>query len=516
MTITPQSLAAVNGATVENEQFAVTAQVAPQKNVIIGTYDETTFTGLTPNEPIQIFSAEQAGALTGFGFMLHRLARAAFRAGNVETWIIPQEEDGAAVNAAGSIAFTGPATEAGTGALYIAYDRVPQTIANGKAAADIVTDYVTAINADENLPVTASAAVGTLHLFAKSGGPWGTAITLAFSALPGEELPAGVTATITPMAGGAGIPDVQDALDAIGTGDAQNEKFFTNLIHGYGLDTTTLDAISVYNGVGNIESGNYLKTVAKPLRSLIGDTTADDAGKAAAIAAAELRRELDRTTGLVCAPGSLSHPQEIAAQCIGIMAVTNTIRAEEDYVDKPLVGVHPGERDDRWTNDFTSRDLAVRSGVGTTFVKNNVLTVQNLITFYRPASVSPESNGYRDMENISRVQNILFNFRANFERSKWKNITIVEDKAAVANVTSRLKARDDDDVIDDLVALAEVFAGNAWLYNSSYTVGALSATKRAGLTGWDIIFPVILSGNGKIFNSLITLDTSIAILAGGE
>ena len=40
-------------------------------------------------------------------------------------------------------------------------------------------------------------------------------------------------------------------------------------------------------------------------------------------------------------------------------------------------------------------------------------------------------------------------------------------------------------------------------------------TLRAGLTGFDIIFPVILSGEGGIYNSLITFDTSIAILTQG-
>ena len=96
MTITPSSLAAINGVGVRNEQFAVSAEVIAQKNVIIGTADPLKEASLDLNEPIRIFSAEQAGALTGFGFMLHRLARAAFKGGKVETWIIPQAETGSA------------------------------------------------------------------------------------------------------------------------------------------------------------------------------------------------------------------------------------------------------------------------------------------------------------------------------------------------------------------------------------------------------------------------------------
>ena len=94
MTITPSSLAAINGVSVQNEQFAVEAQVLAQKNVIIGTFDETTYTSIVDNVPIRVYSAEEVGALTGFGFMLHRLAKYAFKPGTVETWIIPQPEGG--------------------------------------------------------------------------------------------------------------------------------------------------------------------------------------------------------------------------------------------------------------------------------------------------------------------------------------------------------------------------------------------------------------------------------------
>ena len=89
----------------------------------------------------------------------------------------------------------------------------------------------------------------------------------------------------------------------------------------------------------------------------------------------------------------------------------------------------------------------------------------------------------------------------------------------MSDINSRQKARDIDAVIDDLVALADEFAGNAWLYTASYTKAQLQAgdkvALRDGLTGFDIIFPIILSGEGGIYNSLVTFDTSIAVLAGG-
>lgn len=513
MTITASSLAAVNGVSVKNEQFAVQAQVIPQRNVIIGTFDEAVYTAISPNVPIRVYSAEDVGAKTGFGFMLHRLAKYAFKPGTVETWIIPQLEGGSDPDhATGTINFTASAgVVAGEIALYIAGERVAITVAAGDDGTDIADALATAINANDELPVSATDLAGVLTVESKSGGEWGNDITLAFSLGDGEALPTGVSAVITGMSGGVGTPDIQDALDALGTGDAQNEKFFTNLIHGYGAQTAVLNAISTYNGAGNTFVGNYKKEVARPFRSLIGDTTPLTAGLSAALAFAANRRT-DRTNGMICAPGSYNHPQEIAAQAMGIMAITNSTRAEEGYIDKVLDGIWPGEIADRWTNDYDNRDQAVQGGIGTTLVKNGVLTLQNLITFYRPADVAPASNGYRAMRNISIIQNLLYNYRMNFEREKWKGITIVEDTTAISDTTSREKARDLDAVIDDLVTLADVFAGKAWLYTASYTKTALTVSLRAGLTGFDIVFPVILSGEGGIFNSVITFDTSIAIL----
>ena len=90
------------------------------------------------------------------------------------------------------------------------------------------------------------------------------------------------------------------------------------------------------------------------------------------------------------------------------MAVTNSVRAEEGYIDKKLSGVWPGSMADRWTNDYANRDQAVKGGLSTTLYKNGVVTMQNIITFYRPTTVAPSSNGYRAMRNF-RISCIISN-----------------------------------------------------------------------------------------------------------
>jgi hypothetical protein len=281
------------------------------------------------------------------------------------------------------------------------------------------------------------------------------------------------------------------------------------------VDSTTLDAISTYVGAGNDFIGLYSKTVARPFRALTGDVTAGSGGLAALVALADARK-LDRANGVLPVPDSRNHPAEIAAQAIGHMARINNDRVAQHYVGIPLIGVHPGDKADRWTAQYDNRDTAVKGGISTTRVQNGVVTLQNVVTFYRPDNVPISSNGYRSMRNISIIQNLLHNIGLNFEQEKWQGISIVADAQKVVNTTDRQKVRDIDAVIDDLVALAKSFEGHGWIYEAAFTINRLkqsgAVSIRAGGTGFDNIFSVILSGEGGILDTVCEFDTSLAVL----
>jgi phage tail sheath gpL-like len=520
MIISPSSLAAGNFVGLQNEQYAVSAGVLAQKNIIIGTFDEATFTLLAPNVPFRVYSPEDVGGKTGFGSMLHRLAKAVFKPGSAETWVIPQLEGGSdPAIAAGVLNFSASAlVKAGTIYLYIAGDLVRVTVADADSGTVIGEAVEQAINDNDDLPVIALNAAGVVAITSKSGGDWGNDISL----LIGNEnnpdtvlLPSGVACTITAMTGGAGVPDIQDALDALGTGDAQNEDFFTNLIHGYGDDTATLNAISTYNGAGNSFVGNYKKEVARPFRSLCGNVAKGSAGLNAALAFAELRRETDRTNGMICVPGSPNHPAEIAAQVLGDAAILHSTYPQVGQIDRPLDGVWPGLKADRWTNDFDSRDIAVKGGLATTIVRSGTVYMQNIDTFFRPVSISASSNYFRQMKNISIAQNVLANWKQNFSGLKWTGIFICEDITAIVDATAKLKARDVKTVMDDVIALIDAFVGLGWIYQGTWSKSKFTVSLRAGLTGFNIYCPLIPSGEGGIFNTTIGMDTSIAILLQG-
>lgn len=512
MPLTSSSQAAAVGASVVNTQFAAVAEVLARKMVIIGTYDPL-ITTITDEVPAFVSSPEEVGATYGRGFMLHRLAvQASLGSNKSEMWVIPQAEAGGAAASTGTLTITGPATAAGTLYLYLAGIATPVTVTSGDTATDIGDNIVTAVTANPDLPVTAANALGVVTLTAKSKGPWGDGVSITLNWGFQEALPAGVSTAVVAMSGGSGIPTIADALDGMGTDDDANSNHFTELVHGYGQDATTLNAVSTYNGVGNTAVGCYSKTVARPFRSLVGDTAAGSAGLSALVTLAD-GRKTDRTTGVIAAPGSPNHPDEIAAHALGVMQRLNANRAEEGPISQILAGVLPGASADRWTKSYTNRDTAVQGGIGTTKESGGALVLQDMLTFYRPDTIPSSSNGYKRQRNISIIQNMLDSVKTNFEASKWQGVSIVANVSKVANIVDRQKARDIEAVRDDIIALVTSWRNQAWVYEiDTFTIPNISVQIRTGTNGFDVVIPVILSIESGIIDSQIEFDTAITVL----
>jgi phage tail sheath gpL-like len=246
MAINSNTKAPVTGSSVTNKQLSPTPENVERKIMLVGTYDPS-ITTVVNNVPKQVFSPEDVASQTGFGFMLHRMAIRAFSGGNgVPVWITPQAEAGGAAASTGTILYSGASIGAGTHALYIAGVRVAVTVSSGDLPAAVSAAVVAAINADTSLPVTAvvNATPEQVDLTAKSKGPWGDDIDISVNILDTDESPANLAQVITGMASGTGVPDIQDALDGMGTGDNRNSEYWTGMVHGYGQDTTTLDAVA--------------------------------------------------------------------------------------------------------------------------------------------------------------------------------------------------------------------------------------------------------------------------------
>ncbi len=186
----------------------------PARNLIVG--QKLAGGTLAPGQFVEIVRPEQAIALFGLGSIGAEQV-AAFRAANkTQPLFVTALADAAgAVKATGTVTFAGAISAALVLRFRIGGKQVRVTAAAAAAVADLATALKDAINADTTLPVTATSALGVVTVTARHGGEVGNDIDVRVDTAA-QPLPSGLTAAVVAMAGGAGNPDITDALDAIG------------------------------------------------------------------------------------------------------------------------------------------------------------------------------------------------------------------------------------------------------------------------------------------------------------
>lgn len=520
MGITPSSLANGTTATIENVVFEPAVSVVPRNALFVGTVDPLA-TGFPLNTPRRYTSAEKLGAQSGFGFDLHRQALA-FKKQNPSAafTIIAQSVTGN--QATGTISITGTATEDGSINLYCANDpigavRVSKGDTGESIAAAVVDQWkkTKELRATTEIDGETSTQINTTE---KSAGPCGNFTSIRKNLSAGDKTPDGLTVTITDMAGGTGTPNIQDALNALGTGDSQNDDYYTDCVHGYCQDETTLNKLSAYDGVGDQEIGNYDGNVARPFQWIVGDVESGDDGLSALITLGDGRKS-DRTNIVFPVPGSPSHPTEIAAQVAADRVAVAGVRPEQSQHKRILVGVRPGEQEDQWTSEYSNRDAAVHAGISTSVVSGNAVLISDLVSFYHPDSVPINSNIYRSVRNLAIIQNVLANEKTRFDSIAYQGVSIVADKTKVTDSIDQEKVIDRNTVVSDLLSLVSGFGKKAWVYDAEWSKNRIASNVnyhvalRAAGKGFDTKLPLIFSGEGGIMNNKVEADISLAVFA---
>ena len=177
-----------------------------------------------PNVAIPVGSVALAGQLFGVGSMLERMYNRFF-AGNTtqQIWCIPVADPAAGQAAAGSIAFAIASLNSGVLSFYAAGQRVQIPVYSTDTPASIAANLAAAINATNTLPIAAvvdATNTAKVDLTCKWKGLTGNDIDLRLNFLGlygGETTPVGLSVTIAAMTGGAGEPDMSDAIAAIAT-----------------------------------------------------------------------------------------------------------------------------------------------------------------------------------------------------------------------------------------------------------------------------------------------------------
>jgi len=178
-----------------------------------------------PLVPVRISNGKgQADALFGQGSMLSNMVAAAVNANAfTETWAMPVVDNPAGVAATGAIAFTGTATQAGMLTAYIGYSGLIEpaqiAVSVGQTAAQVATALAAAINGVLDLPVTAAVdgtTVSKVDITARHKGVDAGSLDIRLIYYASDIIPAGLTAVITAMTGGAGNPAATPVIAALG------------------------------------------------------------------------------------------------------------------------------------------------------------------------------------------------------------------------------------------------------------------------------------------------------------
>ena len=279
---------------------------------------------------------------------------------------------------------------------------------------------------------------------------------------------AGLTFVVTQPSGGLVNPNIDAALAQVG------DVWETMMLNCLDIaDTTTLDKYQTFG------EGRWGAITRKPLVIFTGNT---EAAVATAITVPDARTA-DRVNSQLVAPGSDNLPFVVAArQLARIVAVANN-NPPRDYGSQNASGLVPGTDGEQWT--FTERDLAVKAGSSTVEVKDGVVNVSDVVTFYHPNG--DPIPAYRFVVDTVKLQTVLFNIDGIFDTPEWDGAPLIPDdqptvnrdakqpKSAVAAIAAMLDSLALNAIISDpetakANTFAEIDAGNPKRLNVTTTI----------------------------------------------
>lgn len=385
----------------------------PQRIAVIGQGSSDSVYSTTKQ---QVTSASQAGALYGYGSPIHLAVKQLLPTngdgvGTIPVTVYPLVDAGPSVASVGEIAPTGSQLETAAYRVIVNGVRSEQfVVATGATGATITDAMARAINSILDMPVKAVATATKITLTSK----WkGLSANDIYAQVEGSTS-AGVTFAVTQPVGGLVNPSLAPALAQFGS---VWETMVLNC-----LNPTDTDALSQLNEFGE---GRWGALVRKPFVAFVGNTD-EDVQDATTVPDS---RKTDRINCQLPSPGSIDLPLVTAARQLARIAVVANENPACDYGSQQATGLNPGADGDQW--DYTERNLAVKAGCSTVEIRDNVVTIQDVVTFYHPTG--DEIPAYRYVCDIVKLQNIIFNIDIIFANTEWDGAPLIPDYQPTTN-----------------------------------------------------------------------------------
>jgi phage tail sheath gpL-like len=345
----------------------------------------------TANQLYLVTSADQVATLAGRGSMLHRQAKGWF-AGNKATpvYIGVLADNGAGTAATGTVTIAGPATAAGTLAMYLGGEVVNTAVASGDSAATIATALAAAVNANTDLPVTAAAVSAVVTLTYRHKGLAGNEYDVRAN-YQGESFPAGVSATVVALASGATNPTLTTLISNMG------DSWFHVVAHPY-TDATSLTALET-----------EFEDRWGPIRQIDGRLITAKSDTYANVATLGNGRNSKQST-IIRTNDSPTPPAEYAAHVAAVAALSLQKDPAQPLQTLQLPYIKPPAEIDQDT--LLERNVLLTDGISTTKVVGGVVAIERLVTTYKTNSAGSADPSYRDVTTMATLLYVRFSFRA--------------------------------------------------------------------------------------------------------
>lgn len=388
------------------------ASVMPYTGLLVGQMF-TSGTNAGTADPFTLqrpMSAEQAIALFGRGSQAAAMCAAWLNANPVTKMLcigVPDAEEGE--KAEGAVSISGTVTSASPLCLYIAGTRVRAAAALNAAAATVAENLATAVNGNPDLPVTATFSGGQVTLTAKHAGECGNDIDLRCN-YNDEAAPGGLTVTITAMSGGAGNPDVERVIAAMG-----NDQF--HVIGWPFNDNASLTSLR-----------EEMADRWGPLRQIDGQVILVKRGTYGAVTTFSAALN-DKSLTVIPSEGSPTSPWEDAAACAAVVAYYGNSDPARGFNTLTVPGVLAPARKDRWT-DFPEKNQALFEGCSTRYVAaDGTVRLQKLITTYRLNALGAEDRAFLSLNSPLTLSYLRYDWN-NYLKLKYPRHKLAGDEDA--------------------------------------------------------------------------------------
>jgi phage tail sheath gpL-like len=395
--------------------------------------------------------------------------------GSVPLTVYPLEDNVAGVASAGDITPTlGSVVE---GNHYVKVSNILSqafTITTTDTVATICAKMETAINAVLEMPVIATDGATVLNTASKWKGASANDIVIEMVS-PANS---GVTWAITQHTSGATNPSVSAALAQVG--DVW-ETMFLNCLDV--ADTTTLD---LYTAFGE---GRWGALVHKPCMVFTGDVNST----VALATAVPDARKTDRINGQLVEPAGNDLPFVVAARQLARIIKQADSNPAVAYGGLKATGLVPGADGDQWL--YTQRDAAIKAGSSTISVVDNVVNIEDVVTFYHPTG--DPLPAYQYAVDQVKVWQAMYNTELIFADPSWKSAPLIPDDQATTNPA----ARKPKDAVAAIASLIDSLALEALISDPETAKGTIVAViSSTNPKRLDVTYTIQLSGTIKIIS----------------